>query len=155
MNVSVRPAGSEAELTIVKQLFQEYWNSFGFTPCFQGFDHELENLPGSYAPPSGRLALAYLNGTAVGCVAMRRFDRQRCEAKRLYVRPTVRGQGVGRALLEWLIHEARSAGYAEMLGDSMPVMSEAIAMYERIGFQRIDPYAEQPTPGAIYLRLAL
>jgi carbonic anhydrase len=144
-----------ADIATIRELFEEYWNSFGFTPCFQGFDREVAGLPGAYAPPGGRLALAVLDGEAAGCVALRRFDAERCEAKRLYVRPAFRGRGLGRDLLQWVIDEARAAGYREMVGDTMPVMSQALEMYDRVGFERTGAYSEKATPGAIYLRLKL
>ncbi len=136
-------------------LFQEYWDSFGFTPCFQNFGEELAGLPGSYAPPDGRLALARAQGETAGCIALRRIDGRRAEAKRLYVRPAFRGCGVGRALMEWVIREARAAGYEELVGDTMPVMGEALALYERMGFERIAPYAGQEASGAIPIRMKL
>jgi putative acetyltransferase len=148
-------AACAEDLGAVKVLFKEYWDSFGFTPCFQGFDSELAALPGEYEPPQGRLALARVGGEPAGCVALRSIDATRCEAKRLYVRPKFRSQGVGKTLLEWVIAEARSAGYSEMLGDTMPVMERALAMYERIGFERTGPYAKQATAEAICLRLRL
>jgi GNAT superfamily N-acetyltransferase len=148
-------AESEEHLRQVRTLFEEYWNSFGFAPCFQGFGDEVAALPGQYARPSGRLALSLVNGAPAGCIALRRIDARRAEAKRLYVQPAFRGQGLGRALLEWLIVEARAAGYTELCGDTMPVMHEALAMYRRMGFERIEPYLAAPTPGAICLRLAL
>ena len=140
---------------MVRELFEEYWQSFGFTPCFQNFGDELTRLPGDYAPPNGRLAVAFVDGEAAGCVALRPWDAARCEAKRLYVRPAFRGRGIGRALVEWVVAEARAAGYREMLGDTMPVMERALAMYEAFGFERTAPHAAEPTPGAIYLRLKL
>jgi putative acetyltransferase len=143
------------DIATIRGLFDEYWNSFGFTPCFQGFDREVAELPGAYAPPGGRLALAVLDGQAAGCVALRRFDEERCEAKRLYVRPAFRGRGLGRDLLQWVISEARAAGYREIVGDTMPVMSQALEMYDRVGFERTEAYSEKATPGAIYLRLKL
>jgi putative acetyltransferase len=88
-------------------------------------------------------------------VALRRLDAVRAEAKRLYVRPPFRKQGIGLALLEWVIGEARAAGYREMFGDTMPVMRQALAMYSRLGFQQTGPYVPDATPGAIYLRLVL
>src|SRR5262249_36859083 len=94
-------------LAQVRGLMQEYWASFGFTPCFQNFSEELAGLPGGYAPPSGRLGLALVDGHPAGCAALRRLDDTRCEAKRVYVRPAFRGAGIGRALLHWLIAEAR------------------------------------------------
>jgi GNAT superfamily N-acetyltransferase len=136
-------------------LFQEYWDSFDFTPCFQGFSEEVASLPGKYAPPGGALALAQTGGQAAGCIALRRLDERRCEVKRLYVRPAFRGQNLGKALLEWAIARARALGYREMLGDTMPVMARALEMYHRAGFERTGPYAADPTPGAIYIRLAL
>ena len=143
------------QVIMARTLFEEYWQSFGFTPCFQNFAAEVAGLPGNYAPPGGRLALALADAAPAGCIALRRVDGQRAEAKRLYVRPEFRGRGTGLALLEWVIGEARAAGYREMLGDTMPVMRRALAMYERLGFQQTGPYTAEPTPGAIYLRLAL
>ena len=143
------------QIAQIRVLLEEYWHSFGFTPCFQNFASELARLPGYYAPPDGRLALALLNGEPVGSIALRRLDAARAEAKRLYVRPGFRGQGTGRALLEWVIAEARRAGYCEMLGDTMPAMSTALSMYDRLGFERTTPYTPDATPGAIYVRLRL
>jgi carbonic anhydrase len=153
--MEIVPVTGAEQLAEVRQLFQEYWDSFGFTPCFQNFGEELENLPGAYAPPGGRLALARNEGQAAGCAALRPIDATRCEAKRLYVRPAFRGSGLGRALMQWLFAEARAAGYRELYGDTMPVMQQALAMYERMGFERVGPYGDHPTEGAIYIRLAL
>jgi putative acetyltransferase len=146
---------NDRQLEQVRSLFEEYWASFGFTPCFQNFGEEVATLPGKYAPPNGRLALALIEGDPAGCAAFRKVDARRCEAKRLFVRPKFRGCGVGRALLDWVIAEARRAGYEEMVGDTMPVMTQALDMYERLGFERTGPYAAEPTPGAIFLRLRL
>lgn len=146
---------SAVQLAQVTALFEEYWNSFGFTPCFQNFGEEVAGLPGAYLPPGGRLALATIDGEPAGCIAFKRFDADRCEVKRLYVRPAFRGHRLGRALIDWAIAEARAAGYREMLGDTMPVMQQALEMYLRMGFETTGPYAEHPTPGAIFLRLPL
>ncbi|MGD0869778.1 MAG: GNAT family N-acetyltransferase [Bryobacteraceae bacterium] len=146
---------SASQIAQVRELFEEYWASFGFTPCFQNFGAEVTGLPGDYTPPRGRLALAMIDGQAAGCVALRQFDAERCEAKRLFVRPQFRNRGVGRRLLDWVIAEAREAGYREMVGDTMPVMEKALEMYGRAGFERTEPYSGHPTPGAIFLRLKL
>src|ERR1700689_5351435 len=98
-SLRIVPVVTISHLEEIRALFTEYWNSFGFTPCFQGFDRELANLPGKYSAPDGRLGLALLDGVTAGCGALRRIDATRCEAKRLYVRPPCREFGVGRALL--------------------------------------------------------
>jgi GNAT superfamily N-acetyltransferase len=153
--VEIVAVQSAAEIDEVRRLFEEYWTSFGFTPCFQNFGVELAALPGDYVPPSGALALGLVDNHPAGCAALRRIDAARCEAKRLFVRPTFRGHGAGRALLDWVIARARVAGYREILGDTMPVMDRALELYDRYGFERIEPYSANPTPGAIYLRLKL
>jgi putative acetyltransferase len=154
--MEIVPAIGEARIAQVRDLFQEYWQSFGFTPGFQNFAVEVAGLPGPYALPDGRLALALADDNdPAGCIALRRVDRARAEAKRLYVRSPFRGLGIGRKLLEWVIAEARAAGYRELVGDTMPVMQTALAMYDQLGFERTAPYAAGATPGAIYLRLPL
>jgi GNAT superfamily N-acetyltransferase len=153
--MQILAAETREQIEEVRRLFEEYWSAFGFTPCFQNFGEEVANLPGAYAAPDGRLALALVDGAAAGCIALRRFDELRAEAKRLYVRPQFRGLGIGRALMEWVIAEARRAEYRELVGDTLPVMATALEMYDRMGFERIDAYSGVPTPGAVYLRLAL
>jgi len=142
-------AQTREQVEEVRRLFEEYWKAFGFTPCFQNFDVEVANLPGAYAPPDGRLGLALVDGAIAGCIALRRFDAERAEAKRLYVRPEFRGHGVGRALMEWMIGEARRARYREIVGDTLPVMATALELYDRMGFERTE------AAGTIYLRLRL
>jgi GNAT superfamily N-acetyltransferase len=146
---------SADEVAEVRQLFEEYWASFGFTPCFQNFGEEVDKLPGEYVPPRGALVLATIDERAAGCAALRPFDDTRCEAKRLYVRPEFRGQGIGLELLKWVVNRARVAGYLEVVGDTMPVMQRALSIYDQFGFERCAPYAEKPTPGAVYIRLKL
>ena len=151
----IQQAVSADALESVRALFQEYWSSFGFTPCFQNFDSELAALPGKYAPPQGRLLLATVNGQPAGCVALRPFDQTRGEVKRLYVRSRFRGSGLGKALMRALVAEARAIGYSELIADTIPeVMATALAMYERLGFERITPYSDE-TPDAQHIRLRL
>ena len=154
-SIQILPVEDAKALVAVRTLLEEYWASFGFTPCFQNFGDELARLPGDYAKPAGRLALATVDGKPGGCIALRRVDSQRAELKRLYVRPGFRGHGLGRTLLRWAINQARAAGYSEVVGDTMPAMREALALYDQIGFERAEPYSDHPTDGAIYLRKAL
>jgi putative acetyltransferase len=153
--MQILAAETREQVEEVRRLFEEYWNAFGFTPCFQNFGDEVAHLPGAYAAPGGRLALAIVEGAPAGCIALRRVDEQRAEMKRLYVRPEFRGHHVGAALLDWALAEARAAGYREIVCDTMPAMTTALEMYGRLGFERIDPYSDSPTQGAVYLRLAL
>lgn len=144
------------DIPAIRALFLEYAESLGFSLCFQSFDQELAELPGDYAPPSGRLLVADVDGQPAGCVALHRVEDGICEMKRLYVRPASRAHGIGRMLAEAIIAEARAMGYSRMRLDTVVgVMDAAIAMYRALGFREIGPYRENPVPGAIYMELEL
>ena len=142
-------------LPVVRELFVEYADATGLDFCFQKFDQELAELPGRYAPPSGRLFVAMHDGRAAGCVALRKLEGATCEMKRLYVRPAIRGQKVGRQLAEAVIAAAREVGYQRMRLDTLASMKAAIDLYESLGFQRIAAYYENPIPDVVYLELLL
>lgn len=130
----VTVAAPGTDLKAVRRLFVEYAEALGFSLCFQGFDKELETLPGDYAPPGGRLLLANEGEESVGCIGLRPLDAERCEIKRLYVRPVYRGKGLGRRLTESAIAAARKIGYRRVLLDTLPTMREARALYASLGF---------------------
>jgi putative acetyltransferase len=145
------PAHKGKRLPQVRMLLEEYAASLGIHPCFEGFGEELAALPGSYAPPSGRLLLALQRGDLAGCVALRRLTPEVCEMKRLYVRPGVRSHGIGRMLAERIIHEGKAAGYRRMRLDTLPTMTAALALYRQLGFREIAPYRHNPVEGAVFL----
>ncbi len=147
---------SAQQVTQARELFLEYAQSLGFSLCFQNFDKELAGLPGDYAPPAGRLLLAELDGQLAGCVALHKLEPGLCEMKRLYLRPSFRGKGLGRALADRIISEARQIGYKRMRLDTVePVMKDAVGMYRKLGFKEIDPYCNNPMPGTLYMELQL
>ena len=140
------------QLEEAKALLVEYWKSFGFTPCFQGFDQELAALPGDYAPPRGALLLA----PGQGCVAVRPLDAETAEMKRLYLRPQARGAGLGRSLAGGAVAHARERGFSRIVLDTIPEkMQQAVALYRSMGFRDAAPYLPEPTPGALCLELML
>ena len=153
---AIRPVSSPADVATARTLFREYADSIGIDLCFQDFETELATLPGAYRPPSGALLLAERAGEAVGCVALRPLEPPAvAELKRLYVRPSARGAGLGAALTEAALGLAREAGYARIRLDTLPTMAAAQALYRRLGFREVGPYRPNPIPGALYMECDL
>jgi putative acetyltransferase len=153
--IEIVRADSGQPVEHVRTLFVEYAQSLGFSLCFQGFDEELAGLPGKYAPPSGFLLLALLDGQPAGCVGLRVLDGRICEMKRLYVRPDCRGMQIGRLLADAIIKEASAIGYSAMRLDRLRNMTAAKSLYQSFGFREIPPYYNNPLEGVECLELRL
>jgi GNAT superfamily N-acetyltransferase len=153
--VEIRPAEFPRDVEAVRSLFREYAEGLGIDLSFQEFEAELAFLPGKYAPPAGRLLIAWEGGAAVGCVALRPLQGDACEMKRLYVRPIARGEQLGRQLALRVCQEARAIGYARLLLDTLASMSAARGLYLSLGFQSTEAYVFNPLPDAMYLALDL
>lgn len=146
-------------LAATRDIFRDYASRLGVDLTFQHFDAELATLPGEYAGPSGRLLLAFVDGALAGCGALRPVQdvdyANACEMKRLFVRPAYRRFGLGRALAQDLMDEARRSGYSVMLLDTLDEMEAARELYTSLGFEEIPPYYYNPVPGAHYLKVEL
>ena len=164
--LSISQVATPAQVEGVQDLLREYmaW-AFPFTadipdlpPTFEGFEEELATLPGSYAPPAGRLLLATVDGRSAGCIALKGHGAGLGELKRLYVRPAFRGQAIGQRLVQALIAEARTAGYRRVILDSHISMTKAHRIYLAAGFRTVDTPADFPEalkPVVVFMELAL
>lgn len=154
----VLAAMTASQLALAADLFREYAASLPFSLCFQGFDEEVASLPGKYAPPAGRILLAYDGPDAVGCIALRPLPHVGegvCEMKRMYVKPSHRGLGIGRLLADHLLAEARAAGYRVMKLDSEFDMTAAVTLYRSLGFKDCERYNNDPHPHTVWMELVL
>ena len=151
----IREAREPADIADCRALFQEYQRGLGVDLCFQDFARELATLPGHYAPPSGRLLIARDGDHPAGCVALRALGEGECEMKRMYVRSSHRGTGLGRALAERIIAEARTLGYRRMKLDTLPQLGTALALYRKLGFVDAARYNDNPVEGVTFLALDL
>jgi len=154
---TILPVRAPADLEATKTLFNAYAASLGVNLTYQKFVEEMAMMPGKYAPPKGELLLARgPDGGALGCVGVRPLeDAGTCEMKRLYVTPEGRGLGLGKALAERAVKEARRIGYRRLLLDTLPSLTTAIGLYDRMGFARIPAYYDTPIPGTIFMALSL
>ena len=149
-------AESPGHIHEARRLFKEYGATLPPELWFEDFRQEVDGLPGEYGPPFGRLLLAMAgDGAAVGCVALRRWDAGIGELKRMFVRPAYRGRGIGKQLGLAVLDEALAMGYERVRLDTAPTMVEAIRLYERLGFRRIEPYRHYPVADVIFMEIVL
>ena len=153
MSVEIIPAYSSIEE--IKELFCEYAAWIGSDLAFQNFSAELETLPLNYALPEGRLYIAFAGGIPAGCIALKKLDSERCEMKRLYVRPSFRNLGIGNKLVSIIIADAKEIGYRHMLLDTLSSFEKALEIYRQRGFYETEPYYSNPWDNVIYLKLDL
>ena len=150
------PATTSDDINTIRSLFLEYQQWLNFSLCFQGFDRELAELPGKYAPPGGRLYLAQVDDHIAGCIALRPLDEDGlCEMKRLFVKEKFRGNGIGKLLSEKIISDARAIGYKTMRLDTLQRMAAARSLYTKLGFEIIPAYYDNPMDEVVYMELTL
>jgi len=143
-------ASMPPQFDAARALFREYADRLGVDLCFQGFEQELKVVESMYGPPSGALLLIEDESAYKGCVGLRPLGGE-CEMKRLYVKPELRGRGLGRRLAEAVVERARSLGYHRLYLDTLPAMTEARALYRDMGFVPTEPYYLNPVEGVEYL----
>jgi len=144
-------ATSDDDYAAFGDLIREYWqwllDRYADLPGFvdavgghQAIDAELEALATKYGPPAGTVLLARRDDVVVGAIAYRDLGKGACEMKRLFVPDRFQGHGTGRRLCQALLESAVADGYRAMVLDTGVHNTEAIAMYESLGFRECPPY---------------
>ena len=146
----------------IRSLFTEYTHmlvahdpSFRIYLDIQHYEDETRDLEAKYGRPEGRLYLALWEGESAGRIALRTLDEQRCEMKRLYVRPAFRGNKIGDALVDRVIQDAKAIGYRHLVLDPLPFLEGAIHMYRKRGFFEIPCYNDSPMETTIFMQYDL
>lgn len=175
----IRPAGPD-DWGTVRVLFREYLSELDFDLDFQHVEDELAALPGPYASPHGVILLAVSgdddpmdaeaeeddgyarddSDRAVGVVAVKPLPdnpdgEQVCEMKRLFVRPSARGRGIGHNLAQAIVDAAREIGYDRMRLDTVASMHAARSVYQNLGFEERSAYYNNPLADVVYYERAL
>lgn len=133
----------------LKALMAEYARLPHVEGRWPGADAEIATLPLGFEPPRGALLLARVGGRSMGCVGLKAApDASTVELKRMYVRPTARGLGLGRALLDAAIARARASGQSSLRLDTLPQLDAALALYLAAGFRPIPAYDPALPPEA-------
>ena len=144
------------ELDIIRELFREYEKELNEDICFQSFEEELKAPLKKYGLPDGDLVLAYWNDEVAGCIALTKMKEPgACEMKRLYVKPELRKNKIGRLLIEELLNSAKERNYEKMRLDTFLKLESAVHLYKQFGFENISAYYNNPLPNVVYMEKQL
>ena len=124
---------------VVGRYFAEIGRRFGFDPADEP-DKDAKLL----VPPTGVFVVAVSDGEPVACGGLQTIARGVGELKRMWVHDDWRGAGLGTRLLRHLDDQSRALGHTVVRLDTNKALTEAIAMYERAGYQQIDRYNDNP-----------
>lgn len=136
-------------------LFQEYANSLNISLAFQKFEEELNIIHSMYGSPTGCLLLVYEQQLPIACAAYRKIEEGICELKRMYIKPSHRGKGIGQKLLDLLCTRAKLNGYLYMRLDTLDSMLPAIKLYTNNDFYAVEAYYHNPNDGVVYMEKRL
>ena len=121
---------------VIKDLFKEYSQIKGAEGCFVSFDKEISDLGGFYA--GGAILLGFEDEIPVACIAIRKMDNNKCEGKRLFIKPEYRGKGYARKMMNAMLEEAKKLGFKELVFTTRPeVMAIGYGLYKRMGFEEL------------------
>lgn len=156
MNYEILEVNTPELINEITHLFRDYEKWLNVSLCFQGFEEEVNTLPGKYAPPDGRLYIVKYNDRFSGCIALRKIEDGICEMKRLYLKEELRGKGIGNLLVTRIIQDAKDIGYKTMRLDTIKEkMPKAVEIYTKHGFVETDPYYHNPNPHTLFMELDL
>ena len=105
----------------------------------------LADLPRIHARPTGDILVVDQSGTITGCAMYYPVAPATCEIKRVFLAPEARGTGAAALIVQDAMHRAKADGYARMVLDTIHTLTEAIALYKRLGFAPCAPFYD-PDP---------
>jgi GNAT superfamily N-acetyltransferase len=153
--VEIRDARLSDDIPVIRRLWIDYltWGNdnmqllYGVHPHNpkEAVEQDLKSIH-KFLPPGGRLFLSFNDGNACGIGCLKCIHDDIGEIKRMYVDPSSRKTGAGRAILQALLDAAKETGYRTVRLDSIKFMEAAHSLYRRFGFKDIPAYPEMEIP---------
>ena len=154
-DISFKVAETAQEFEEGANLFQQYADFIDIDLSFQDFNQELKTIDKQYSKPQGTLLIVYDGMMAIGCVALRKWDNEIGEIKRMFVLPEYRGHKIGQRLLEQILDIAQELKYNKVRLDTISTMKAALKLYRLYGFHEIPAYRFNPIEETIYMEKTL
>jgi putative acetyltransferase len=138
-NLAIRRA-TNADIAAIRAVLLAVRAEYGVLSDVGANDPELDDLEVSFFQGGGRFeVIEDIAGRVVGCAGLYPLSRHRAELCKMYIEQSARGRGLGKRLLENLLAAARRSGFREVWLETNSVLTEAITLYTRYGFEPVEP----------------
>ena len=133
--MELRPASNNDRAAIEALVFGTL-REFKLAPDPGDTDADLRDIEAAYQRRGGCFDVLVTNeGQIVGTIGLYPISKSTCELRKMYLDKTVRGQGLGRRLLEHALAKARALGFTRVILETANVLKAAVILYERYGFK--------------------
>jgi len=148
-------SATNADSPAIKELVFAVLREYRLQPDPDGTDADLNDIETNYLGSGGCFdVLVDSREKIVGSVGLYPIEQATCELRKMYLSRQVRGQGLGRRLMEHALARAKEIGFRRIVLETASVLREAIALYRRYGFRPYQaPHLSQRCDGAYVLEL--
>ena len=146
----MRPA-QPADRTQVQELVRSVLVEYGLPPDRSGVDADLATVPNSYTEQGGFFGVIEDDKqNIVGTFGLYPLSETTAEVRKMYLKPRTRGFGLGNYMLHYLIDLACEKGYNVLQLETASALKEAIILYEKRGFKKLDKNPDVSRCDAVY-----
>jgi putative acetyltransferase len=143
LEIIVRSA-TNADCERVQNLVFGILREYRLAPDPEGADRDVTDIEAHYLARGGVFELIEdAQGTLLGTCGLYPLTEHMVELRKMYFSPELRGRGFGRKTLQRMIETARARGFKKIYLETAGVLKEAVALYEKFGFE---PTSETHTP---------
>jgi putative acetyltransferase len=135
---TIQQADNSALASIVRNALAEFGAN---RPGTVYFDPTTDHLFELFQTPGSGYFIAEMEGTTAGGAGIfpsTGLSANTCELVKMYLKPEVRGMGLGKLLIDQCLRFAQTAGYQHVYIESMPELKKALSIYEKFGFRYLD-----------------
>jgi putative acetyltransferase len=140
-NINIRPIQAADNLFLAKIIRDTLTEFKANHPGTVYYDPSTDHLYELFQEPGSTYYVAEIDGTIAGGVGIfptAGLPGGTCELVKMYLVPSARGIGLGKALIEKALAFAKNSGFLQVYIETMPELSKAMKVYEKFGFKYLD-----------------
>lgn len=129
---------TQKDTSVIKEIVFSTLQEYGLSPDPGATDTDLDDIENSYLRNGGHFEICEVDGIPVGTWGLFPIDDSSCELRKMYLRQSARGKGLGKRMMERALAKARELDFKRIELETASVLKEAIIMYERYGFKQVE-----------------